>query len=294
MEEFHHRVTTAAERVAGNFEIIFVNDGSPDASLDVARALLEGDPRVRIIDLSRNFGHHKAIMTGLAHARGDLVFLIDADLEEPPELLPAFFKSLCENNVDVVYGVQARRSGNWWKRFSGTLFYRLFAILSSAPLSENLVTVRLMTQRYVRALVAHRDREIFLAGLWLITGFRQIAFPIAKGNKGSSSYTLSRQIAILVNAVTSFSNKPLIHIFYLGCFVLFVSSAAALYLVIQKLFFGTFLFGWPSLVVSIWMIGGLTLFCLGLIGIYLSKIFMETKDRPYTIIRDIYESRPRE
>lgn len=291
INEFYRRVCAAAEGITEEFEIILVNDGSPDDSLQTAISLFEEDARVRVIDLSRNFGQHRAMMTGLAHARGRLVFLLDCDLEEPPELLLKFHERLEKEGADVIYGIQLRRKGGLWERISGAAFYRLYNILSTAPLPESLVTVRLMTKRYVSALVQHRDREIFLAGLWQITGFRQFPEPVVKLSKGSSSYNLRRKMALVVNAITSFSNKPLVYVFYLGLAMMVSSSAAACYLILRRMFVDVLLSGWASLIISVWMIGGLTIFCLGILGIYLSKIFMETKDRPYTIIRELYERR---
>jgi putative glycosyltransferase len=288
IEEFYRRISAAAERITGNFEIIFVNDGSPDNSLEVACALADRDSRVRVIDLSRNFGHHRAMMTGLADANGDLIFLIDSDLEEEPELLLKFHCELRHTAADVVFGQQVSRKGGLLERITGTIFYTTFKLLADAPVPDNLVTVRLMTARYVSSLVRHRDKEIFLAGLWQITGFRQVPLTVHKHSKGVSSYNFRRKVTIFVNAITSFSNKPLVFIFYLGIAIMGLSTAAALYLIIRRLFFGILLFGWPSLIVSVWMMGGLTIFSLGVIGIYISKIFTETKDRPYTIIRNVY------
>src|SRR4051812_25349055 len=169
--EFHDRVCRAAKALFESFEIVFVNDGSPDEALDVAVRLFEEDERVRVIDLSRNFGHHAAIMTGLDRAHGDLVFLLDCDLEEEPELLSAFHDAMEATRADAVYGVQASRKGGRVERWAGAVFYKVFNALSATPVPANLVTARLMTRRYVRALVAHREREICLAGLWAITGF---------------------------------------------------------------------------------------------------------------------------
>jgi putative glycosyltransferase len=146
-----------------------------------------------------------------------------------------------------------------------------------------------MTHRYVASLVEHKEREIFLAGLWAITGFKQVAVSVKKHRKRTSTYSMGRKVSVLVNSITSFSNKPLVFVFYVGCVIVFLSSIAALYLIVRRIFFGVLLAGWPSLIVSVWLLGGLTIFCLGVIGIYLSKIFMETKQRPYTIIRRIYE-----
>src|SRR5262249_30347312 len=140
----------------------------------------------------------------------------------------------------------------------------------------NVLTVRLMSRRYVRSLVRHREREICISGLWVITGFRQAPLPIAKLSRTRTTYSLSRKLAIVVNHLTSFSNRPLVFIFYLGFFMLTLSSLAGLYLIVRRLFFQHFLDGWPSLMVSIWFLGGLSVFCMGVIGIYLSKMFMET------------------
>jgi putative glycosyltransferase len=272
-----------------DFEIILVNDGSLDDSLRIAVELYERDPRVKVIDLSRNFGHHKAMMTGLAHAQGRLVFLIDCDLEVAPETLTTFHEKLCSTRSDVVYGVQQERHDYLMDRLAARIFYVIFNLLSSDPLPINLVTTRLMSQRYVSALVAHQEREVLIGGLWVVTGFQQVPITVTKTYKGNSSYHLGRRITVLVNAVTSFSNKPLVLIFYLGIAISLLAGLAGLDLIIRRLVFGTLLEGWPSLIISVWFLGGLTIFCLGIIGIYLSKIFMETKQRPYTIVRHIYE-----
>jgi len=289
LEEFYGRVSRAAAAVSEEYEIVLVNDGSPDRSLEIALELFNRDEHVRIIDLSRNFGHHRAMMTGLAHARGDLVFLLDSDLEEEPELLPRFLESLRAAEADVVYGVQAERRGGRVERITGWLFFKVFNLLSDSSIPTNLVTARLMTKRYVSALVAHRERETMIGGLWAITGFRQVPLSVTKGSRSSSTYGIAHKLALLVNSVTSFSSAPLIFIFYMGTTIVCVASLAAGYLIVRRLFFGELLAGWASLIVSVWLLGGLTLFSLGIIGIYLSKVFLETKQRPYTIVRDIHE-----
>jgi putative glycosyltransferase len=289
LEEFYARVCAVAEAVTSSFEIIFVNDGSPDNSLEIALSLYQLDKRIRVVDLSRNFGHHKAMMTGLAHARGELVFLIDSDLEEEPELLEKFHQELQSSGSDVVYGVQQQRKGALFERVSGALFFRLFNVLSSNSIPPNLLTARLMKQKYVAALVAHKEREFAISGLWVLTGFKQIPVAVRKHHRSESTYDLRRKIAHFVNAVTSFSSKPLVYIFYLGCIILVVSCVAALDLIIRRVVFGTLLQGWASLIISVWLLGGLTIFCLGVIGIYLAKIFIEVKQRPYTVVREVYE-----
>jgi putative glycosyltransferase len=292
LEEFHDRVCAAAGHITNDFEIILVNDGSPDNSLDVALQLYQNDPRVRIVDLSRNFGHHKAIMTGLVHARGELVFLLDSDLEEEPELLQKFYEELKRTGADVVFGVQEKRKGQLFERVSGTLYFKVFNLFSTYPIPTNHITARLMTGAYVAALVGHQEREFVMSGLWALTGFEQVPLVVRKHHKPTSAYGLGRKISHLVNAITSFSNKPLVLIFYLGCFIVLISSIAAIDLILRKIIFGTLLEGWASLIVSIWLLGGLTIFCLGVIGIYLSKVFIEVKQRPYTIVKRTYGLEP--
>jgi putative glycosyltransferase len=288
LEEFYSRTVKAISAISSSYEIVLVNDGSPDDSLAVALRLRERDPRVRIVDLSRNFGHYRALMTGLAHARGELVFLIDCDLEEEPEWLLRFHEMLRRTGADVVYGVQAERKGGLVERVTGDVFYTLLNRMLTDPIPRNVLTVRLMTRRYVRALIQHQDREICLAALWVITGFDQRPLEVIKGSRPGTSYSLRTRVSALVNAVTSFSNRPLIYIFYMGAAVVTISLLAALVLVIRAMTGGIGVAGYASLIISIWFLGGLTLFSVGIVGVYLAKVFTETKNRPYTVIRAEY------
>lgn len=289
INEFHQRVSAAAKQLAGeDYEIVLVNDGSPDNSLSVAVQLTESDCHIVVVDLSRNFGHHKAMMTGLAHAKGELVFLIDSDLEEEPEWLTSFSEQMTQESCDVVYGVQDQRKGGFFEQCTGHWFYALFRALTSLDLPENVVTARLMSRRYVDALLRHDEREVFMAGLWHITGFDQSSQVVKKHSISKSTYTLRRKMSLLVNSVTSFSNAPLISIFYIGATIFLVAGTYTAYLFLHWLFFAKPLGGWTSVMVSIWLLGGLIISFIGVVGIYLSKIFSETKRRPYTIVRQIY------
>jgi len=289
VEEFYRRASAAAKQMTSNYELIFVDDGSPDKSLDLALSLYASDPQVRVIELSRNFGHHRAIMTGLEHAKGDLVFLLDSDLEEAPELLQQFYAEMQTTGADVAYGVQHSRRGKLFERMTGDLFYLIFNTLSPFPIPANAITARLMKRQYVRALVQHKDREICLSALYAITGFRQVALKVKKGHKGKTTYGLVRRGSALVDAITSFSNRPLVFIFYVGSAVVTISAVAGTALILRVLFFGSFLPGWASLMVSLWFLGGLMIFCIGIVGMYLSRVFSETKERPYTIIRQLHQ-----
>ena len=290
INEFYSRVCKVADAITEDYEIVFVNDGSPDNAVDVAIALYEKDARVRVVDLSRNFGHHKAMMTGLMYANGDLIFLIDVDLEEPPETLTTFYEKFINNDVDVVYGVQAQRQGSWFNRISGSLFYILFNLLSDYPIPHNPLTARLMSQRYVKQLIEYKEHLFNIEGLWESTGFRQIPITVNKQPyKGTSTYSFSRKLAYFVNAITAFSNKPLLYIAYLGLLIIIPSSIYIIYLGVGYLFFRLDVTGWIVLITSVWFLGGLIIFILGIIAIYISVILVETKKRPYTIVRQVYD-----
>lgn len=291
IDEFYSRIKQTVAKIDQDHEIIFVNDGSPDNSGALALSLFKGDERVKVIDLSRNFGHHKAMMTGLAAAKGELIFLIDCDLEEQPEWLREFYEQLSNNDADVVFGIQNRRKGTIFERASGAIFFWIFNRMSDTPIPPNLLTARLMTRRYVRNLIRHRERATIISGLWELTGFKQVGIKLDKKARGKTTYNFIKKIEILVDAVASFSSLPLVAVFYLGSFISILSVLATIYLIVLRIFYGVFLVGWPSLIVSIWLMGGLMIFSIGLIGIYISKIFIETKHRPYTIVREVYEHR---
>lgn len=292
LREFHARATAAARAFAGDdYEIVLVNDGSPDDSLDLAIRLADEDARVVVVDLSRNFGHHKAMMTGLMAALGEHVFLIDSDLEEEPEWLAAFAQQMREERSDVVYGVQEMRKGGWFEQVSGRVFYKVFRALTGVTQPDNIVTARLMTRRYVQALVAHQERELNIGGLWVITGFRQGRHVVRKHDTSPTTYTLSRKFSHLVNAVTSFSSLPLVFTFYMGLLTSVTAAAFIVYLVLRYLLIATPPEGYTSIVASIWLFSGLIILFLGAQGIYIAKIFSEVKQRPYTIVRQVYGRR---
>lgn len=292
LEEFYHRISESVKKITDDYEIIFVNDGSPDNSLDVVLDLYKKDPRVKVIDLSRNFGHHKAIMTGLRCAKGDKIFLIDCDLEEAPENLELFYRKHSANpEFDVIYGMRDDRKGSCFRRLFGEFFYIILNFLSGLNISSKMVHSRLMTKRYVKSLLRFRESELFFLGLCHLTGYKQDSVTISTYYKGKTTYTLKKKIALVINAVTSFSDKPLIYIFNIGLIISFVFGLLSLGLVFRKVFLNAPLLGWTSLMVSLWFIGGLLILFIGIIGIYLSKIFMETKRRPFSIVRKVYEEK---
>jgi putative glycosyltransferase len=289
IDEFHRRISAVAGAITDDFEIVMVDDGSPDESLQVARRLAAADSRVKVIELSRNFGHHKAMMTGLDAAQGEFVFLIDVDLEEEPELLAQFWSTLFREDADVVYGFQTTRKGHVLERLGGALHWWVIRRLSSYPIPQNLVTARLMKRVYVRSLLLHREQKTAIGGLWAITGYRQLGVPVTKRSRGESSYSLGRRIAAGFEGITSFSEKPLILVFLLGVIIFGIALLGGTYLVFLR-FSGRLLSGWASVMVSIWMLGGLSIASMGILGLYVARIFIETKRRPYSIVRAIHDS----
>jgi len=293
VEEFYRRASAAAQSITRDYEIVMVDDGSPDRSLEIAEDLVARDRRVRVIELSRNFGHHRAMMVGLEHARGEYVFLIDVDLEEDPAWLLQFWQQLRQTGSDVVYGYQARRKGGGLERLGGAFHWWMIRRLSYYPIPENLVTARLMTGQYVQSLLLHREQKTAIGGLWAITGFRQTGIAVSKGSRGASSYSLVRRIGMGLDGVTSFSEKPLVLVFMLGLAIFVLAVLGGLYLVVLRLS-GGLLSGWASVVVSVWMLGGLSIASIGVLGLYIARIFIETKHRPYAIIRRIHGRADRE
>jgi putative glycosyltransferase len=288
--EFHQRASTTAKQLVGeDYEIILVNDGSPDNGLDIAVQLTENDPHVIVIDLSRNFGHHKAMMTGLAHAKGERLFLLDSDLEEEPEWLLFFTKQMDDQAGDVIYGIQSKRKGGFFEKITGGFFYRIFRLLTGLAQPNNIVTARLMSRRYVDALLLHQERELNIGGLWIITGFKQYSQIIQKHSTSPTTYSLSQKFSHLVNAVTSFSSLPLVFTFYSGLIISISALGYIVYLTIRYLYIASPPDGYTSIIASIWLFSGLIIFFLGIQGIYISKIFSEVKQRPYTIVKQIYQ-----
>jgi len=288
VDEFHRRAMAAAAPLAAEVELVMVNDGSPDGSLARALAIHQTDPRVVVVDLARNFGHHKAMMTGLAYATGDLVFLIDSDLEEAPELLTGFHERLEREGCDVVYGVQETRRGGLVERATGELFFSLVRLLSDQHLPRNLLTVRLMQRDYVRVLIRHRDREFVISQLWELAGFRQVAMLVRKLSSSPTSYSLRYRIRMAVRFITTTSTKILYYILYAGLVVWFLSLLTMAYFLVRYLGSGIGVDGWTSLMISVWFFGGFITLILGVLGVYIANILSETKRRPFTVARRVH------
>lgn len=288
IEEFVERSAAAARDLVGeSFEIVIVNDGSPDDSLERSRALRERYPQIVLVDLSRNFGHHIALLEGMRQSRGDLVYLIDSDLEEAPEWVSSFRDRLVADRADVVFGYQEQRKGGWFERVSGAIYWSVFRRLSGLDMPRNVVTCRLMTRRYVDAVMAYGEREVSIGAVLHVAGFVQVGMSVVKKDKGSTSYSMRLKVWHLVNSISAFSTKPLTAIFLLGAGVSSVGLVLLVYLVLAALFWSRSPAGWTSVMASVWLIGGVIMLSLGVIAIYLGKVFSEVKARPRAIVRSV-------
>ena len=294
IDEFHERmVKTISALNIKDYEIILVDDGSPDNSLEQAVKIQSKNSNVHVIELSRNFGHHKAMMTGLSHATGDHVFLIDSDLEEEPELLETFIGEMKDNeDLDVVYGVQKTRKGKAIERIGGQIFYKLFNLLSdNIKIEPNFLTIRLMKKDYVNNLLEYKCQDFYFLPATFLTGFNLKAIEIKKHSFSETTYSFFQRYNLLIKLMLSVSSKPLYAIFYIGIFITFIAAIVATWIFIQTIFSDVQGSGWPSLIVSIWFFGGMNIMFLGVLSIYVHKIFIESKPYPFTVIRKIYESK---
>ena len=286
--EFYNRCNKEITTHFDDYEFVFVNDGSKDTSISIVETLSEQDQKVKVIDFSKNFGHHKALMTGLKHATGDLVFMLDVDLEEDPSVFNEYLEAYkSEDNIEHVYGSQKHRKGGLFEKISGYFFYKLFNWLSNVKIEPNIITARLMSKRFVKSLMNFEENEIFIAGLCLLNGYPTKHIKVNKTATSPSNYSLKKRFELLVNGVTSFSTKPLYLIFLLGCFLIIGSIIFSGVIVFLKLSSNTVVNGWTSLIIVTLLMSGLILFSLGIVSIYLSKVFIESKNRPYVIVKRI-------
>ncbi|MCW1146907.1 glycosyltransferase family 2 protein [Flavobacterium lacisediminis] len=275
-----------------DFELVFVNDGSPDDSVEYLLERKSDIPQIKILDLSRNFGHHYAIQAGLNYASGQYIFLIDNDLETPPSVLVEYYNEIInDNTLDVVYGYQETRKGSFIEKKAGSIFWILINKLSDTKIPHNILTERLMTRQYVNELLRLQDANLFIGGMFYWVGFNQKGIAVKKGlRQGASTYTLKRRAELMLQAITSFSGKPLEWLFYIGISISFFSFLFLIYLAFQKLIYQDEVqLGWTSIVAINVLILGIISTFLGLIGIYIFKIFKQVQGRPNAIIKKIYE-----
>lgn len=283
----HHRVTSALERTPLTFEIIYVDDGSTDATPDLLRDLQERDSRVRIVRFSRNFGHQIAITAGLEHASGNAVAIIDADLQDPPEVILEFLQKWMDG-YDVVYGVRSEREGETaFKLWTAKAFYRFISKLSETPIPLDTGDFRLMDRRVVEALLSMPERDRFVRGMVSWLGFSQVAVPYRRAARsaGTTKFSLFKMLRFAADGIVSFSISPLRVATWIG----FAASGLAvmgIVLALLEQWFGVtgLVKGWTSTFIAVLFMGGVQLICLGIIGEYVGRVYGESKRRPLYVI----------
>jgi len=289
--KFFPEVIAAVENLATKWEIICVDDGSQDATLERLLHAARSDPAVKVIQLSRNFGKEAALTAGLEAAIGEVVVVIDADLQDPPSLIERMLEKWREG-YDVVYGVRrSRDSDSLAKRVSAGGFYRVFNTLTSVPIPANTGDFRLMDRRVVDRLGELPERNRFMKGLFAWLGFKSAAvyYDRPAREEGQSSWSYWRLWNFALDGLTAFSTIPLRVWTYVGLTVSMLSFLYASFLVIRTLLFGVDLPGYASLMVVILFLGGIQLISLGVIGEYLGRVFIEVKQRPVYLVDRVYQ-----
>jgi glycosyltransferase involved in cell wall biosynthesis len=284
LEPFYARTCAALEGI--RFELVLVDDGSTDGSAQLLAQLASTDPRVHVVFLSRNFGHQTALTAGLDHARGDAVVMIDADLQDPPELIPRMLDQW-RAGCDVVYAVRSERGGeSRFKLATARWFYRLFDKLAQVDLQHNSGDFRLLDRRALDALLSMRERSRFLRGMTVWVGYRQAAIPYRRDPRyaGETKYTLAKMVRFSLDAISSFSYRPLQLATLLG-FLISTLAFVAIPVVVALRLMGSYLPGFSSITIAVLLLGGIQLIAIGIIGEYVGRIYDEVKGRPLYLVR---------
>jgi putative glycosyltransferase len=285
---FIERIHTAANKLPVSYELIIVEDGSTDDSKNRIIQLLPAYKNMKLIELSRNFGHHQAILMGLEQARGKHVFLIDSDLEEAPELLTSFYGEILESNVDVVYGVSNKYGTDKSAQFLSNTFWTFFRRYTKLKIPKGICTVRIMTQEYVKSLLLHKEVNVFLAGLWEVTGFIQKPFEVTRVYKGTTNYTFGKRLDLALTSLISFSGRPLRLIALSGASIVLFATLMLFVLLGRHFIVGDSPQGWLSVITVIILVGGVQILSIGMVAIYVASILEEVKARPRAIIANIW------
>ena len=294
--ELLRRLRAAADGAPGiaGYEIVLVDDGSTDATVELLRAHAAADPRLVIVRLSRNFGHQLAATAGLDVARGDAVVLIDADLQDPPELIPAMV-ARWQEGFDVVYAVRRTRKGeSWFKRWTARLFYRTTQRLTKVAIPVDTGDFRLMSRRVVDALKMIRERHRFIRGLVSWVGYPQTAIEYDRDARfsGTSKYPVSRMLRFAIDGITSFSDVPLRFASYFGFLVSGVAFIVGVFEIALRIFTGYQLPGYTSTIFAILFLGGVQLIGIGILGEYIGRIYEEIKGRPLYLVAGVERNEP--
>lgn len=289
LRELHVRLTRAAAAVGLDYEIVLINDGSRDRTWEIMRELAATDPRLVAINLSRNHGHQLALTAGLDLCSGERIMIIDADLQDPPELLPAMLAKMDAEKADVVYAVRGARAGETaFKKATAKGFYRLLSRLADIEIPVDTGDFRLMSRRALDALLSLPEQARFIRGMVAWVGFKQvpITYDRAERHAGETNYPLAKMMRLALDAVTGFSTAPLRFASHIGLWLVAASVLLLIYIGVSFLT-GTTIQGWTSLMLVVVFLGAVQMFVLGMIGEYLGRLYIEAKRRPLYIVSEI-------
>ena len=289
LSELHRRLREVMDQTGEPWELVLINDGSHDRTAEIMRELHAADPRVKVLDFARNFGHQIAVTAGLDYVLGDAVVVIDADLQDPPELILEMIDCWKEG-YEVVYAVRIKRKGEtWFKEFTAKLFYRIIYRITDVDIPLDTGDFRLMDRKVVEAMKQMREKYRFIRGMTSWVGFRQTGVEYVREERyaGETHYPFRKMFKFALDAITSFSYAPLQMATYLGFIIAGLSAIAALLVVFARLFMGaTPFYGQATTLVAVLFLGGVQLITLGIIGEYLGRIYDEVKGRPLYVVRE--------
>lgn len=292
LDTLYSRMTAMLEKLDEPWEIILIDDGSSDGSSEIMRSMSERDPRIRVIFFSRNFGHQIAVTAGMDHALGDAIVVIDADLQDPPEVIPELIEKWQEG-YEVVFAVRQEREGEtWFKKTTASLFYRLIYRITDVKIPLDTGDFRLYDRKVVDVMKKMREKHRFLRGMSSWVGYRQIGVPYNRARRfaGSTKYPFKKMIKLAWNAITGFSYVPLQLAMVLGFIVALLSIVMIPIVIVVRLSSGSELLGQATTLISTLFLGGVQLICLGILGEYVGRIYDEVKDRPLYLAADVTRS----
>lgn len=285
-QECYNRLTKVMEESRLNYEIVFVNDGSTDKTLPILKEIALKDERAKVISFSRNFGHQNAVTAGIFTATGDALVIIDADLQDPPELIPDLVAKWQEG-YEVVYAKRKQRKGEtWFKLLTAKCFYKFLHSMSEVDIPKDTGDFRLIDRKVAEVFKNMPERNRFIRGMMSWIGFKQYAFEYERQERfaGSTKYPLKKMLKFASDGIIAFSSKPLKMISYLGCITIFISIVLLIYSLIVRIIGVNAQPGWTSIIVAISLFSGVQLLSLGIIGQYIARIYDESKNRPLYIV----------
>lgn len=294
LAQFHARLSATLDALGETAEVIYVDDGSRDRTRRILAQLQAEDPRVAVVELSRNFGKEVALTAGLHHSRGQAVIVIDADLQDPPELIPRLVAPWRERGVDVVYAQRVARAGETWlKRGTAHLFYRLMQHVGRTHIPPDTGDYRLLSRRAVEALSQYPEQHRFMKGLFAWIGFEQVAIPYERDPRlaGQTKWSYAKLLNLAIEGITSFTSAPLRFASILGLIIAAFAFVDALWIIYKTLRYGDPVAGYPSLMTAVLFLGGIQLTAIGILGEYVGRVFDETKHRPLYHVKDFRPAR---